>query len=89
MHQLYLILEMCFMIFSDLICCEFVQVLFDRKHGGPSPTAGETETGGWNILRHIASHGLAIIPQYFQFLTQYFRHQRRFCIRVILSSIES
>ena len=75
MHQLYLILEMCFMIFSDLICCEFVQVLFDRKHGGPSPTAGETETGGWNILRHIASHGLAIIPQYFQFLTQYFQHQ--------------
>ena len=89
MHQLYLILEMCFMIFSDLICCEFVQVLFDRKHGGPSPTAGDTETGGWNILRHIASHGLAIIPQYFQFLTQYFQHQWRFCIRVILSSIES
>ena len=33
LHQLYLILEICFMIFSDLICCEFVQVLFHHKLG--------------------------------------------------------
>ena len=38
LHQLNLILEICFMIFSDLICCEFVQVLFDHKRGRVSET---------------------------------------------------
>ena len=38
LHQLNLILEICFMIFSDLVCCEFVQVLFDHKLGRVSET---------------------------------------------------
>ena len=40
LHQLNLILEICFMIFSDLVCCEFVQVLFDHKLGRESPRPG-------------------------------------------------